>query len=453
MTSLQGSDAVPQPMPLLVGPDSARAWRTDPALHRTHTSELRRAGLLAVGSFVAWVIILTAFHPQPVVDEAKHLQIITRFCGGNWTVPPDLPMPATYHLLVSIPARVLGPSLVVVRGTSVLMAAMTVALVVGILARRQAGAPGMAVLHYAWHPVLFPLAAMAYTEAASVLLVVGAIYAQVRRRFALSGGILLLACLVRQSNLMWVVFMALWAVGDLRRTDPRAVGGPTDRGPWSFVRLSASRIWAHAAVLGLAGAFFVANGSLTLGDAPENRAALNPGQFYVFALFVLGLWAPIWLGRLGDDWRALWRWLLGHPVLGVAVSVMVVGLAAILVIGFTNPHPWNGTLYFARNWPLRLMSASVVARVVGVVCLFGATGIVGRFTLAQPNRRTLALVWVCSLCFLAPHFLVEPRYYIIPTLLVNLFTEYSTSQAQRLARWHLCICVLAGAGILAGGMW
>jgi hypothetical protein len=392
----------------------------------------------AVAGLLLWLGLLTWQYNRPIYDEGQHLAVIAAFCRGDWSMPADLPMLPAYHVLASVPGRIFGPSLFVLRATSVAVSIASIALFYAAMRHRNAAHLGPRVLHFAWNPLLFPFAAMAYTEAMSMVFLAAAVYTHVRRWFAASALVMLGACLVRQSNVVWVVFMMLWAYTELRS---------------SSLRLVAAKLWAHATVLGLAAVFFVVNGGFTLGSTHQNRAGFNAGQFYVFGLFVLGMWTPIWALRLRGDLRALGRWFVGHPGAGLGVLIAVTAFVALGVMRFHNPHPWNVDIIFLRNWPLRLMGESMLARIAGVFALVAAAGLVVSFTRAQPDRRVLALVWLCSIVFLIPHSLVEPRYYIVPTVLVNFFATYTAGQARWLAGWSLLVSVMICHRILGDGMW
>jgi hypothetical protein len=85
----------------------------------------------------------------------------------------------------------------------------------------------------------------------------------------------------------------------------------------------------------------------------------------------------------------------------------------------------------------------------GLMMVFAAAVITG-LTWKQPRAGMLALVWSFSLVFLSFHWLVEPRYYIIPFLLLGLFTELSAGQARRMTIWYGLLSLLAVVGTLRG---
>ena len=409
---------------------------------------------LAIASIVLYFLALTIFNNGTIADEEHHLRAIRWFCDGHWRPPDFLPMLPGYHVLAAVPARVFGTQLVVLRALNTLLAIGAILLVHRILRVMNGPNPDDALLHFAWNPLLLPFMALVYTDLPAMLSLVGAVYLHVRRRFVLSALVLLAACLLRQSNVVWVAFMAVWAVVELRQERFPDSKSQSSAGLGGFLRRAALRVWPHLALGLLAAAFFLVHGQATLGDVRLNGPAVNVAQFYLFALFVALLWAPVWVRCLRTQWRTVYRPALMRPL----VWALLTAAAAFLVLNFDNPHPWNEDLRDLKNWPLVAMSSSLAARLIGVLLIVAAIPIVARFTWGQPHRRMLAVIWLFSLLFLLPQWLAEPRYYIIPVFLLNLFAAYTPSQARWVTIWYgvagaataTVACIWGGA---AGGVW
>ncbi|MBU0718366.1 MAG: Dol-P-Glc:Glc(2)Man(9)GlcNAc(2)-PP-Dol alpha-1,2-glucosyltransferase [Planctomycetes bacterium] len=393
-----------------------------------------------VGGVVVLYLALCILNPYPIADEQHHhLPAIRHFYEGQWFWPEDLPMIPTYHVVAAGVAKIFGDKLYVLRGFSAALAIAAVLAFRGITKHRALVQADDSLLHFAWQPILFPFLALVYTEAAAVLCLVGAVYFHVRRQWLLSALVLLLACLVRQSNVVWVALMATWAV--VEQTEGKR---PT-------IMSALRSIWPHVLIVLIAAMGLLVKNSPMLRGVEANRPRFNVAQLYSFALFVIVLWLPIWAGRLHQDWRSLWHWATARSVRGLPAAILTALVIAILILCFRNPHPWNHIDRFIRNWPLILMSESLVARVVGA-CVITAVGLsIVRFTLEQPSRRTLALVWLFSLVFLVAHSLAEPRYYIVPMILINLLTQYTASQARHITLWYLAVSAAVGVTVCVGG--
>ena len=419
----------------------------DNGVSRTPRAAGNRALGLAVGSVALLFVGLSLLNPRPIADEAgHHLHVIRQFYNGDWSWPDHLPMLPTYHVVATGVAKVCGANLFVLRAFSAMMAIFAIIIFRGVTRHRSFDEPDDALLHFAWHPILFPFTVLVYTDIAAMLCLVGAVYLQVRRQLLLSALLLLLACLARQSNVVWVVFMAVWAV--VERFDDDRAG----------VKAVLPRLGPHLALVVAAAVYFILMGGASPAPVEANRIRINVAQFYLFALFIVVLWAPIWLARLPDDWRAFCRWGVGHPGAGVTATLVGWALVPVLAIGFGNPHPWNSNPDYLRNWPLMLLADSWAARIAAGILIIGLAPSVVRFTLAQPQRRLLGWTWLLSFLFLLPHSLAEPRYYIVPVFLLNLFTRYSASSARHLTLWYLFLS--AGVGLVVcvvghpgGGVW
>jgi len=376
---------------------------------------INRALCLAIGSVVVLFACLSIFNPNPIADEGgQHLHAIAQFYNGDWSVPSHLPMLPTYHAIAALCWKVFGPHLVVLRALNAILAVLSIIVLARIARSESFEQPAEAILHFAWLPILFPFLPMVYTEAMSMFCLVLAVYMHVRRRHALSAVMLLLACLVRQSNAVWVVFMALWALADMSKQLRTSTCETRTVAFYALARRGLARVWAHAVVLALAAAFFISNGGPTLTTVEANRPRLNVAQFYLFALFIIFLWLPIWLSRIRQDVPALCHWALQHPARAGAVLLAAGAAVCMLTATFENPHPWNSNVDYLRNLPLIAMSESRGVRVAVACLIILIAPVIVRFTLGQTNRRMLGVLWLLSLVFLLPHSLAEPRYYIVP---------------------------------------
>jgi len=146
---------------------------------------------------------------------------------------------------------------------------------------------------------------------------------------------------------------------------------------------------------------------------------------------------PLWLWHLARNWRERFGPALLKPW-GCAALVAAVG---VLTVGFSNPHPWNQELEFLHNWPLRVMADSLFARIAAAAIIVLFVVVTARQTWRSPDRAVLALIWAFSLLFLLPHYPADPRYYIVPLVLLDLLGRYSADQTRRLTWWYLLLTI------------
>lgn len=405
------------------------------------------AVLLAIlGVVTGWGVLWFA-RPYPIADEAgQHLPVIKRFFGGDWRLPEHLPMPPTYHAAATVAARTLGATLPVLRGFSTALGVLAILIVALLTRHRHFVAPNDALWHFACLPILFPFWSLVYTESMAIFFLAGGLLLHILGRRWSAAGMVLLACAVRQSNVVWAVFLAGWAVLE------RSADGAGSRRRWW------NALGGYGLVVLLAVGLLVWHGRLTVAPVEANRLRFNVAQWYSFALFVMVLWAPVWVLRFREDVIALRQCVTGRPGPAVVLFVGLGFLFVVLTLAFDNPHPWNQDPRFVRNWSLLAMDEHVSARLGAAGASVWVAVSAARLTWCSANRRALTLAWGCTVAYLLPHSLVEPRYYIVPMVLLNVLADHGHRQARALTVWYGFLCVgimayIAMQGDATGGIW
>jgi hypothetical protein len=318
----------------------------------------RGAMCLAAATVLAWLVILLAFKPSYIADEWRHFLVIQSLTRDEWPPAGYLPMLPAYHLLAAGVCKVFGCTLTVVRVLNAVLALLALLLADATIRLRRPESRGGSTLLLAWNPLLLPYLVLAYTEIATLLALLVALYLHVRGRWRWSAAALLCACLLRQSSVVWVAFFAAWAA--LQTLDQ---GGLSRLRPWrlateSLQRRLAPRLWGHVLLIGAAAALFAMYPAFAAGSEIGNRAAVNRAQFYMFGLTAALLWAPVWIEQLARAWparlapRLAWAWVC-------ALLLTAVGL---LELAFDNPHPWNADPHYLRNLPLLWMTTTSCPR-------------------------------------------------------------------------------------------
>lgn len=412
---------------------------------------------IATASIFTYFVLLTVFNNHPVADEGLHLLAVERLIGGDWRHPDFLPMPLSYHFLVYWPAKVLGVEVWVLRLVS---AVFSIALlwIVRSINRVQTCRRGSRLLHFAWLPILFPFTGLAYTEIVSLLLLLTGVLLHLRKRTAWSAVPLAGACLVRQSNIVWVAFVTAWGALEVWQRGRREPHAEARTGNRRQIKAIVSHVWPQLVILLAAAEFFLLNQGFNITAVEANRFRFNSTQLCLFALHFAVLWGPIWLPSLGADLIAMGRWIGRRPMLGGATILLSLVIAVGATATYWNPHPWNHNLNFLRNWPLVLMERSLIWRgLAALLVLLALPGLVRR-TSQAPNRPILLLTWGFSLAYVALHSLVDPRYYIPPLVLLQFFAGFRDDEARQLTIWYGVVSAAASgyvivAGHRLGGLW
>jgi hypothetical protein len=409
-----------------------------------------RAALLAGGlSGVAWLWLLTCFKPGWIADEQRHFLVILSYSRGEQVPAGFLPMLPTFHLILSRVVSVFGRSLLTVRVFNLVCFVVGLVLVAAICRRRGDASCGTRVLLFAWNPLLFPYACLAYTEMPTVAAILAAAYLHETRRPRWSGLALALACLLRQSSVVWVAFFAL---REVQRICAQPDGGGRGVGAGGagqtfgvLLRRAGSRVCVHALVLLSAGLLLAVNPSFARGLAHANRVGLNPAQLYLFGLVLALCWAPVWMSRL-------WLADVGAKLQWGRFCALVLAGIGIAELAYANPHPWNADPNYLRNRVLVWLSLSRMGRLAlgGLLALVGMA--LTEFWRGQSRRLELGLTGIFGLLYVLPHYLVDPRYYIVPAVMLNLYASYREAELRRLGAWYLLLSAGAcGYILLCGG--
>jgi hypothetical protein len=353
-----------------------------------------------------------------------------------------------YHFAVALLSELSGPRLIVSRAVTLLTTFGMVLCYFEAAKKWQGAGAGRATLALALLPILFPFAVAVYTDATSMFIVAGALWALVARRYYLSAALMFVSCFVRQSNLVWVAFMAVLAAWEIWLDRQRA---QRPKEPWRErgQGLPACGYWLWRAAVAFLVFMLAATSGLIWGDVPMNRVRPNIAQLYTLSLFVLLLWAPLWIERFAGDVRALHALAASHRGAATAIAGGLLALGVVLVITYQNFHPWNQYWYYLRNNPLMWMERYVALRVVGVwTCIDRWAAF--QLWRSQPHRVELALVAAFTALYVAPQALVEPRYFVLPFALANLFVVLTAAQARRLLVWWSALCAMICAAIVLG---
>lgn len=380
------------------------------------------AACASIGAFFA---LLCLWKPEPVADEVFHLTAVREIVAGRWPAPGYLSMLPSYHLAASVPARWLGASLTLLR-TFNLGLALLALLLIDRVARRL-DAPPASVLLVAWNPLLFPFWTLAYTESAVLLTLAAGVYFHLRRWRLAAVTALLAACFVRQSSLIWLLFVAAWDAADAISSD-----ASRRRDGTRLVAVVLRETWPHMlAAAGFLG-FIHSQGGFSLGAWQFASGMPNVAQYYLFALAIAVVWAPAWMAHVAGPHGLEWRRSLRNPL----VLAALLGAVGILEMSYANPHGWNGDPGYLRNRLLILMSESMLARYLVAAIIAAALPIAVSWTLRQPRRAMLAATSAVALVYLAPHSLVDPRYYAAPMLFLTWFSRLTPSVLHMLTIWN-----------------
>lgn len=411
--------------------------------------------VLAALLIAGWAVLYATCARQPLCDEPSHLEAIWHFLEGRPGWPEGLSMLPGYHYAV-IAFSGGHPSLRSARLISGLFGLAGLAAFALTWRRLHERPAGPAALAWASLPVLQPFFGLAYTDAAGVALLLWATWAQVSRRRVLAALFFAIACVFRQTTLIWIgFFVSLDASRDLLHGE--GVSWPR--------RLATSLLGniGLLAVLGLAGVAIFSAGRLTMNHDSGNSLQPNPATPHFTAL-LLALLALPWLWSAWSTIPPRNSAAMNPPRtrrnLGWAAAAAVL-VAVLCALTYRNAHPWNHDLWWPglsftllRNWPLVALQNFPALRLISGL-LVAAMAVAGALLIArQPQRRALVAVACFGALLLATNSLVEPRYFITPLTLALLFLDFDDRTWLKLAGWFLVIDLAQAPFILtARSLW
>ena len=411
------------------------------------------AGTCILGLTLGWVLMLPV---GGLADETVHhpqiRSLIEAFPDGPWTLHPRLTTFPTYHVAAAAVLELTGTSgLTAARAVNLAISALLLGVFAALALRvhRRRSTAARRLVQLAFLPILLPFFFLVYTDVLSLLLVLLAVLLADRPRPVLAPLTALAAVLVRQTNIVWVVFVALVHLSALaRRSQPSPSDAPEGSQRW---RTPAIHGTPYALLAAAAVGFALWHGGLALGDpAAHPPGALHAANVYFFLFVLLGCFLPLHLPALGRVLGRLFQGLPRRPwerwaLAAVAVAALATGYL-FFAWTFEVTHPYNRFLGSLRNRALDFFAHGRF----GPLVLFAADVAAALALVGTRLKRPLAYaLYPLTAAFLAAHWLVEQRYFFIPLALWLVYREEAPSWAERLqVVWGIVLAALLHLGMV-----
>ena len=391
---------------------------------------------------VAAITLITFFliRPQPIyVDELVHHAVVKNFCDLNFALHPNLTNIPGYHILVSIPCYLLknflpANTLAATRFFSLIISLIALPLFLAAGRKLKAKFAILKTLQLFLLPLAFPFFFLVYTDIPSLMLVLAAFYATHRKKYGLSGLLATFSIAVRQNNIVWLGFLAVYIF---------LVHFSAKLNFKNILRYLVS-VWSF--ILGTLGfaAFVFLNGGITLGKA-EDWAHPSFRLYFSNVFFLLFLFFFIFFPLILNSLPKLLRLLRKKTSLLLVPILLVVG--AIFWFTFENSHPYNQHTFAIHNWILVYFTADNAKK-----ALFFLPVAFSLLYLAVTRLRTrhMYLLYPFTVLFLLPSWLIEPRYYIVPFAFFHLFRVSQGRKTEvALVWWSALLSGIVLFGILS----
>ncbi len=418
-------------------------------------AELRFSRACFVAAFaltLLWGALYARYAYSALCDEPGHLGVLIHFAEKKPGWPDNLTTPPGYHLI----ALALGggqPSLTAARLTTTLFGLLALTAFAGAWRQLHARPAGPATLLFALLPIFQPFTGLAYNDVPALAVLLCAAWAQFSGRGWTAAALLALACLVRQTNVVWAPFFILWEI--FRAPPPATVPAPPF---WRRALATAvTRASGHLVVLGVTAAIILVAGRFTPGTVNGNTLRPNPAAFIFAALLFAFLGLPVWLAHLRPAVTCFAIAARRRPAFAALWLTTAAISVTIIAVTYTNPHGWNRDLWWdgvrftlLRNWPLIYIDRLPALRIAaGLTVVFAALAL-AHLCRAQRHGRAILLTLPFAVALLGSNYLVDPRYYLAPASFILLFTAPTRRDFLLLAAWWTLIALVHDPFIVAG---
>jgi len=402
---------------------------------------------------------------EPYMDEPFHIPQAQAYCRGEFNAwDPKITTPPGLYLLSYILKRLfLFKCNVSMLRLTPLLALLALPLVLTrLLCYHKRERPPTSIMSplpeaivLSTFPVMWFFGFLYYTEVPSVLLVVCTVVAASQGDHWVAALLGLLSCTFRQTNIIWVLYA--YASSQLmhlrfRRAapgqnltklhdPPSLVAGPIDllRSLISFPKVLPDILPAfvpYTLVLASFAAFVVWNGGIVLGDKSNHIPSLHIPQLYYFTASATFFGWPVLVSGPGGP-STLLRNIKSRMFGSKPRSFMTVGFCGVMMVTvklFTIHHPFllsdnrHYTFYVWRRIYLfhPLMPYALVP--VYLACAWAWFLRIGE---DQSLLQSLLLP-IFVVPTLLPTPLLEPRYFLIPYVLLR-------SQVGDVPKWGVAV--------------
>ncbi|KAH7104544.1 alpha-2-glucosyltransferase Alg10 [Auriculariales sp. MPI-PUGE-AT-0066] len=401
---------------------------------------------------------------EPYMDEPFHVPQAQAYCRGEWDVwDPKLTTPPGLYVLSIVLNRLFmfKCTLSMLRLTPVLASLFLPALITYVLAtnRRERArnvwtSPSFEAISLAAFPVAYFFNFLYYTEVPSLALVLACVAAAARGQHFLASMLGAASCTFRQTNIVWVLYAyAANRLANLRfRRDlktklhdpPALETRPSDipktlQSMLGVIPALLETALPYAAVVAAFVAFVVWNGGIVLGDKSNHIPTMHiPQLYYFFAFSTLFGW-PVLISGPGGPLKLLadiGSRMFGSPSRAVVSATVTTAIAVTDSTSFLLSDNRHYTFYVWRRVFMAHWTVPYLLSPVYLACMWA-------WFLRIAHDRTILqtlLLPLAALPTLLPTPLLEPRYFLIPYMLLRTQVVEMPDWAVGLeAAWHVAI--------------
>ncbi|KAJ4485580.1 glucosyltransferase [Lentinula aciculospora] len=390
---------------------------------------------------------------EPYMDEAFHVPQAQAYCRGDYASwDPKITTPPGLYIMSLLFKRVFmfKCSLPMLRLTTTLtLLALPIVLTRLLCFYRRIQppsllAPTLDAVVLSLFPIVWFFGFLYYTEVPSLVFVVATIVAATEDRHWLAAQECLLSCTFRQTNIIWTLYA--YTTSQLMYLRYRRPGpGSREFGKLHDPSADQAKLAdLYKSVLSLPGvlpdilpdfvpyalvlcvfvSLVVWNGGIVLGDKSNHIPVLHVPQIYYFFAFSTAFGWPVLISGVGGIpalLQKMYARTLGSK-LRVMITAAVLAVMVLTVKLYTIHHPFllsDNRHYTFYVWHRIYMSHWLAPYALVPAYLVCALAWFLRVGSEQSMLQTIALP-VFALAILLPTPLLEPRYFMIPYLLMRM---------------------------------
>lgn len=332
-----------------------------------------------------------------IADEGGHVPQISRFLTGKWEMVPIMTMIPGYHLIMAGILKLMGwETLGQARLLSLCIATLNIVVFYRLVALCWPGEIMLRTAQFIFLPYLFTMQFLVYTESWSLLFMLLTVYCTLTGRLFGVFCVGLIALLIRQTNLIWIVFSFIL---------PLLMEQKTSRTNVEVWKKWLSKSWPFYFLFALSGWFLWWNQGIALGEKQFHEAGLNMANVWFFLWnFSLLFWFLLPTSFSGARLPVTGRkWIL---YIG-----MICLLAVFFYLSYRFTHRYNSVrmTFYLNNIFIKMTTSTFW----GYLAAF--TGVLLGLLILLRVRISLVPWWVLPLFMLGTalvHPLVSHRYYL-----------------------------------------
>jgi alpha-1,2-glucosyltransferase len=355
-----------------------------------------------------------------IVDEGPHYFYIQRLLNGDFIVSQHIAMLPGYHVVMAALAYVLNiSSLPSIRFLTMVFTYSSILAFLSLLflTKNYAVSPFNKALQYIFFPIYFSHLFLVYTDHFSLLLIFISLYFLFKQQYTLAGIIGIASCLTRQNNIIWMLFMLVYAYHDKFGF----------KFSLEILKSSLKEFWVFLFALCVFWIFvFLNDGKVTINNLtgqihPSFSFHFGNIYFLLFTFFYLFLPLNIANRAKINDLVKQNKWVI----------LWLLVFFVFYMLTFVNDNPNNsnpaGMYYYVNHTMLIIFTSSVFLKVLFFIPIAYS---VLSIAVTELHKKSDYLLYPFTILFLMPSWMVSTRYHMIPLILFLLFRKESSKSVE-----------------------